>query len=339
MLLSLLLLLSTSCTATDARGPTTVDGAHTGGDGSDGGSDNGSGDGGSDNGSGDGGTGDGGSDSGGAPQGLQRPHVFSYSYPWGSDTNPNSGYTDPDFMDFGAVRLSSANMVDNVDVDAFVDGWKTDANAILARTGAATAGQDAQALADTWGAAIDADRFNGMSLDELVGADVDAAGVALYAEAFALLREARPNALIHVWTDSGLGRRSLHGDLHAPLLQAFVDAGVYVSPELYYRESAQPDFATADAPFALFTEMVTDWEAQAPGITPLILIGLGTVQNVEGGYDDVESIDYGDFLVAQIELCATDPVLSETAGLALYAPGYLYPDTLTRVDDAILASW
>ena len=55
---------------------------------------------------------------------LRHPVVFSYNYPWGSDRNPNDGWTDPWFMDFTRVRLSTANMVDHVDVQKFRAHWR-----------------------------------------------------------------------------------------------------------------------------------------------------------------------------------------------------------------------
>ncbi|MCL4216534.1 MAG: hypothetical protein KJ052_05970, partial [Candidatus Hydrogenedentes bacterium] len=110
----------------------------------------------------------------------------------------------------------------------------------------------------------------------------------------------------------------------------------FVMPEIYYKETSEPDFRTSETPLSRFREKVEEWEAQAPGIAPHILIGLGTVQNADWGYDNSPDIDYAEFLAKQVEVCATDPVLKKTAGLALYAPGYLKPDTLTKLNDAII---
>ena len=269
-------------------------------------------------------------------QPLRRPVIFSYNYPWGSDRNPNEAWTDPWFMDFERVRLSTANMVDHIPVAEFREHWRTPDRRILARTRAGGEQTTAEELVAQWDEALSAEGIDGMACDELIGRDATPERIAVWIAALEEIRRRQPGAVLAFWTDSGLGRVSMFGDAHQPLLVALRDHADFVMPEIYYRESVVPDFDQRDDPFPVFREKVEEWEAAAPGITPRILMGLGTVQNADWAYDDVEMVDYGEFLARQVEVCATDPVLRQMAGLALYAPGYLRPETLTRVNDAII---
>jgi hypothetical protein len=267
---------------------------------------------------------------------LRRPIVFSYNAPWGSDKNPNSGYTDPDFMNFRKVRLTTANLVDHVNVPRFLAQWKTPHNRILARTGLGKKEWTSGQIVEAWDQALKAPGIDGMGMDEFIGRDATPKSMAIWIEAVREIRRRHPAKVLAYWTDSGLGMVSKFGNAHAPLLLALRDAADYVMPEIYYRESSAPDFKTKQDPFPAFRKKVEEWEAAAPGITAKVLMGLGTVQNAEWRYDDRDDIDYEDFLVRQVEVCATDPILKKTAGLALYAPGYLKPEILTRVDNAII---
>lgn len=271
-----------------------------------------------------------------ADQPLRRPVVFSYNYPWGSDTNPNHGWTDPWFMDFARVRLSTANMVDHVNVAKFQAHWRTPARRILARTSCGGEDWSAERLVDSWHKALSAEGIDGMAVDEFVGSQATAERMQTWSLAIKEIRRRHPKKVLAFWTDNGLGMIRKFGNAHQPLLVALRDYADYVMPEIYYRESSVPDFQTRDDPFPLFRQKVEEWEQAAPGITHKVLMGLGTVQNADWGYDNRDDVDYGDFLAKQIEVCATDPVLKRTAGLALYAPGYLKPATLTRVDNAII---
>ncbi|MBD3292465.1 MAG: hypothetical protein GF393_06045 [Armatimonadia bacterium] len=267
---------------------------------------------------------------------LRRPVVFSYNCPWGSDVSPNEAWTDPWFMDFDRVRLSTANMVDHIPVEAFVEHWRTPDRRILARTRAGGEDTTVEELVAEWDAALSAEGIDGMACDELIGKYATAERIAVWIPALWEIRRRHPDKVLAFWTDSGLGRVRTHGAAHDALLVALRNYADFVMPEIYYRESTARDFADTDDAFPLFREKVEEWEAAAPGITPKILMGLGTVQNVDWGYDDVPEIDYGEFLAKQVQVCATDPVLREMAGLALYAPGYLKPATLTAVNDAII---
>ena len=271
-----------------------------------------------------------------ADQPLRRPVIFSYNHPWGSDKNPNSGWTDPWFMDFDRVRLSTANMVDHIPVETYRTLWRGLDRRILARTRQGAVDVTVDTLVSEWDAALSADGIDGMAVDELIGKNITPEFMEVWIEALTEIRKRHPNAVIAVWSDSGFGRARTYGDDHAPLLQALRDHADFAMPEIYYRESTASDFATSDNPFSVFREKVDEWEKQAPGITPKILMGLGTVQTADWGYDDRDDIDYGDFLAKQIEVCATDPVLKQMGGVALYAPGYLRPAVLTRVNDAII---
>jgi hypothetical protein len=269
---------------------------------------------------------------------LRRPVIFSYNHPWGSDKNPNEGWTDPWFMDFGRVRLSSANMVDHVDPTAYAV-WRTPDRRLLARVSHWAAPWQDNKLGDllkAWDEALSKDGIDGFAMDEFIGSEATPELIGVWAAAIKEIRRRHPDKILAFWTDSGLGRASTHGNAHQPLLQAMRDYGDFAMPEIYYQEQAAPDFRTTATPFAEFRRKVEEWEAQAPGITPKILMGLGTVQTAEWGYDNLPDVDYGEFLAKQVEVCATDPVLKQMAGLALYAPGYLQPETLTRVNDAIV---
>jgi len=269
-------------------------------------------------------------------QPLKRPVIFSYNYPWGSDKNPNSAWTDPWFMDFSKVRLSTANMVDHVDVEKFRANWRTPHRRILARTGIGGYEWPVEQIVDAWDKALSADGIDGMAVDEFIGSKVTPELMDRWIEAVRQIRQRHPDKVLAYWTDSGLGRVRLFGQAHKPLLVALRDCADFVMPEIYYREKSVPDFATNPDPFPEFRRKAQEWEDQAPGILPKILMGLGTVQNADWGYDNLEDIDYGKFLAKQVEVCATDPVLKQMAGLALYAPGYLKPATLSRVNDAIV---
>ena len=256
---------------------------------------------------------------------LRRPVILSYNYPWGSDENPNEAWTDPWFMDFERVRLSTANMVDHIPVERFREHWRTPDRRILARTRAGGEETTAEELIVEWDEALGAEGIDGMACDELIGEHATRERIEVWIAALEEIRRRHADAVLAFWTDSGVGRVSMFGDAHKPLLTALRDYADFVMPEIYYRESVVPDFAGLDDPFPAFREKVEEWEAAAPGITPKILMGLGTVQNAEWAYDDVEDVDYGEFLARQVEVCATDPVLKQMAGLALYAPGYLRP--------------
>lgn len=267
---------------------------------------------------------------------LRRPVVFSYSYPWASTKNPNAGWTDPDFLDFERVRLSTANMVDRVDVAKFLAHWRTPRNRILARTSCGEKDWSAERIVAAWDKALQAEGIDGMAMDEFIGRQVTAERMKRWIGSIEEIRRRHPKKVLAFWTDSGLGRAKNGVQAHRPLLVALRDHADFVMPEIYYRESTARDFAASADPFPAFRAKVQEWEAAAPGITPKILMGLGTVQNADWAYDNRDDIDYGDFLAKQIEVCATDPVLKKMAGLALYAPGYLRPETLTRVNDAII---
>ncbi len=269
---------------------------------------------------------------------LRRPVIFSYNHPWGSDKNPNSGWTDPWFMDFRKVRLSTATMVDHVDPKAYA-AWRTPDRRILARVRQwAKPWKDDKAgdLIKAWDEALSREGIDGFAMDEFIGNKVTPELISVWVEAIKETRKRHPDKILAFWTDSGLGRVSLFGKTQQPLLQALRDHADFVMPEIYYREKTAQDFQTNPKPFRSFRDKVEEWEAQAPGITPKILMGLGTVQNADWGYDDLPDVDYGEFLAKQVEVCATDPVLKRMGGLALYAPGYLKPATLSRLNDAII---
>jgi hypothetical protein len=267
---------------------------------------------------------------------VPHPVVFSYNYPWGSDTSPNSRWTDPWFMDFSRVRLSTANMVDHVDVAKFGRDWRTPGRRILARTRCGAKDASVGQIVAQWDEALERDGIDGMAVDEFIGSRVTPERMKVWIEAIGEIRRRHPDKVLAFWSDNGLGMVDKFGDAHRPLLIALRDEADFVIPEIYYRESTAPDFATQNRPFALFRKKVEEWERAAPGITPKILMGLGTVQNVDWGYDNRDEIDYGEFLAKQVETCATDPVLKRMAGIALYAPGYLKPETLSRVNRAII---
>ena len=272
---------------------------------------------------------------------LRRPVVFSYNHPWGSNKNPNSGYTDPWFMDFDKVRLSTANMVDHVDPKVYAP-WRTPDRRVLARTRQwATPWKDDKALDLTkaWDKVLGAEGIDGFAMDEFIGKKATPELITAWVTAIRETRTRHPHKILAFWTDSGLGRISMFGRDHQPLLEALRDCADFVMPEIYYREKTASDFKTNPRPFSLFRKKVEEWEAQAPGITAKILMGLGTVQMADWGYDDLPEVDYAEFLVKQVEVCATDPVLRQTAGLALYAPGYLKPETLTKVNEAIITHY
>ena len=270
---------------------------------------------------------------------VPRPVVFSYNYPWGSDVNPNSRWTDPWFMDFSRIRLSSANMVYHVDVAKFRKHWRTAGRRILVRTSCGAKDSSAQQLVAQWDKALKQDGIDGIAMDEFVGSQVTPERMEMWIEAVGEIRRRHPDKLLAFWTDNGLGMVNKFGNAHQPLLITLRDHADFVIPEIYYRENTAPDFATQVRPFALFRKKVEEWERAAPGITPKILMGLGTVQNADWGYDNRDDIDYGGFLTKQVETCATDPVLKRMAGIALYAPGYLKPDTLGRVNQAIIVHY
>ncbi|MBP8952601.1 MAG: hypothetical protein KBI47_09460 [Armatimonadetes bacterium] len=269
---------------------------------------------------------------------LRRPVVFSYNHPWGSDKNPNQGWTDPWFMDFEKVRLSTANMVDHVDPQAYVK-WRTPDRRILARVRQwATPWGDnkAEDLIRHWDEALSKPGIDGFAMDEFIGKDVTPELITVWVTTIKEIRRRHPDKILAFWSDSGLGRIRMFGQAHKALLEALRDHADFAMPEIYYTEKSARDFNTAEKPFAVFREKVDEWEAQAPGITPKILMGLGTVQTADWGYDNLPEIDYAEFLAKQVEVCATDPVLKRMGGLALYAPGYLKPDTLTALNDAII---
>lgn len=271
-------------------------------------------------------------------QPLRRPVIFSYNHPWGSDKNPNLGWTDPWFLNFHKVRLSTANMVDDVDPKVYAV-WRTPGRRILARvrcTAKPWKDHKADDLIRAWDQALNRKGIDGFDMDEFVGGHVTPELITVWVTALKEIRRRHPHKILAFWTDRSLGQVSRFGHAHQRLLEALRDYADFVMPEMYYREKDAPDFKTNPAAFSAFRKKVEEWEAQAPGITPKILIGLGAVQNVDWGYDDVPGVDYGAFLAKQVEVCATDPVLKKTAGLAIYAPGYLKPDTLTKLNDAII---
>jgi hypothetical protein len=269
---------------------------------------------------------------------LRRPVVFSYNHPWGSDQNPNKAWTDPWLMDFGQVRLSTANMVDNVDPKAYAV-WRTPDRRILARVSHwATPWTDDKAndLIKAWDEALKGEGIDGFAMDEFIGNEITPELVTVYVTALKEIRRRHPDKVLAFWTESGFGRVSLFGQIHKPLLEALRDNADFVMPEIYYSEKAVPDFKTDPDPFPVFREKVQEWEAQAPGLTPKLLMGLGTVQTADWGYDNLPNVDYAEFLARQVEVCATDPVLKQMGGLALYAPGYLHPETLGKLNAAII---
>lgn len=269
---------------------------------------------------------------------LRRPVIFSYNHPWGSDKNPNSGWTDPWFMDFSKVRLSCANMVDHVDPKAYAS-WRTADRRILARARCSAKPwkeDKANDLIKAWDEALSRPGIDGLAVDELIGEKATPELITVWTAALREIRRRHPGTILAFWTDDGLGRVSQFGQRHQPLLRALRDYADFVMPEIYYSEKDARDFKTSPAPFVEFRKKVEAWEAQAPGITPKVLMGLGTVQNADWGYDNSPEVDYAEFLAKQVEVCATDPVLKQTGGLALYAPGYLKPDTLSRLNDAIV---
>ena len=269
---------------------------------------------------------------------MRRPVVFSYNHPWGSDKNPNAGWTDPWFMDFARVRLSTANMVDHVDPKAYAP-WRTPDRRILARVRQwATPWQDDKAndLIKAWDEALSRDGIDGFAMDEFIGKDATPELITAWATAIEEIRKLHSDKVLAFWCDSGLGRIREYGTAHQTLLEAIRDHADFIMPEIYYTEKNASGFLTDPQPFGAFRQKVEEWEAQAPGIKPKILMGLGTVQNADWGYDNVPEIDYAEFLAKQVEVCATDPVLMGMGGLALYAPGYLRPEVLGAVDDAII---
>jgi hypothetical protein len=269
---------------------------------------------------------------------LRRPVIFSYNHPWGSDKNPNSGWTDPWFMDFGKVRLSTANIVDHVDPQEYAK-WRTPQRRILARVSVtAKPWQDDKAndLIKAWDEALQGEGIDGFAMDEFCGSEMTPELMQVWITAIKEIRRRHPDKILAFWSDSGLGRISMFGKAHQPLLEALRDYADFAMPEIYYSEKAAPNFRTEADPFRVFREKVQEWEEQAPGLTPKILMGLGTVQTADWGYDNLPEVDYAEFLSKQVEVCATDPVLKQMGGLALYAPGYLRPETLTKVNEAII---
>ncbi|MCL4216533.1 MAG: hypothetical protein KJ052_05965, partial [Candidatus Hydrogenedentes bacterium] len=155
---------------------------------------------------------------------LRHPVVFSYNHPWGSDKNPNEGWTDPWFMDFDRVRLSTANMVDSVKPQEYAK-WRTPDRRILARVRCtAEPWQDDKAndLIKAWDAALSRDGIDGFAMDEFIGGRTTPELVEAWVMAIKEIRRRHPDKVLAFWT-AGLGDISRFGEAHKPLLETLRD--------------------------------------------------------------------------------------------------------------------
>ena len=254
--------------------------------------------------------------------------VFSYNHPWGSDQDPNKGWTDPWFMDFSHIRLDTATIVDKVNPADYSE-WKQSGRKVLARVHEPTPKSDSSSIIKYWDGILSLPGIDGLALDEFTIANATASSMKTWIEAIRTIRTLHPSSILYFWC-SGITQAS-----HKALLETLRDFADYIAPEIYYKESQAPDFASAADPFPRFRETVSKIERLAPGIKEKIIIGLGCTQTGSHIFDDKKNIDYGEFLQKQVEVCATDPKLDSIAGIAIYAPGYLLPSTLTVLNDAI----
>ena len=258
---------------------------------------------------------------------LEKPVVFSYGPPWGSYINPNQGYTDPDYLNFEKVGLSVANLVDMVNPQKY-SRWRDRGHLILSRKYMKKKALASEEIVGDWKASLSKDGIDGIAFDEFTPQNASPERIRIYAEAIRQIRLLFPDKILLFWC-------AHLGDKQGELIRCLNANADFVAIEIYYKETDSPNFLTAGRPFPKFEDAVERYESISPGITPKILIGLGTVQNSNWAYDDSGEIDYGDFLVKQVETCARIKVLAQTAGLAIYCPGYLLPSTLKRLNEAI----
>jgi len=141
-----------------------------------------------------------------------------------------------------------------------------------------------------------------------------------WTEALRRVRGKYPGKLIMVWM-WGWGKHS------GPVLEAIRDYADYFMPEIYFSESDAPGFPGFR--FTRYRESVDLFERLAPGISGKTLIGFGCHEKL---WDTVDSIDYGDFLEAQLNAIVSDPVLLGLPGLALYKPSGLSEANFRRLD-------
>jgi hypothetical protein len=258
---------------------------------------------------------------------LKKPAVFSYGPPWGSYINPNQGYTDPNYMNFDKVGLSVANLVDMVNPQKFAP-WQDNGHCILSRQHLLKGAVSSDEIVAKWKVSLDKKGIDGLAFDEFSPQSATNENIQLYTKAIKQIRQLYPDKILLFWCTNLTTK-------HVELVRCLNEYADFIAIEIYYKATDSPTFLVEPKPFPRFTELVGRYESMSPGIISKILIGLGTVQNSNWAYDNSDSVDYSEFLVKQVETCARNSLLARTAGLAIYMPGYLFPSTLEKLNEAI----
>lgn len=272
-----------------------------------------------------------------AGRGVDRPVFFSYAWPIAPGSERDFRSIDMQsitVIDVGPDSVSYAPSIRNSYPPDIYPLWHSRGKTLVRRVYDRPFGEDnkkipldqvtVEQLVERWSHSMEEPGIDGISIDEFIKEDDFIADV--WIEALRTVRERYPGKLIYCWiAGKGLNNPRLH--------TAIRDYADYCMPEIYYRESVAagfPDFA-----FTRFNDAVNTLEKNAPGIREKILLGLGVNENL---FDDDPSVDFGDFLEAQVRYIRNDPVLRTIPGLAFYTPVRLSLERMKRLD-ALLSGW
>ncbi len=262
------------------------------------------------------------------------PVFFSYAWPIGPDTERNFRSIDMEtitVIDIGPDSLNYPPSIRKFYDPEILDLWHSKGKLLVRRCYDRKFGPEGRKveeisvseLLEMWSHSMEEPGVDGISIDEFIKDDTER--IDIWAEALYRMRERYPDKLIFCWiAGNGLNEPA------APLHRAIRDNADYCMPEIYYRVSAAKEFP--DFAFTRFNEAVEKLETSAPGISSKILMGIGVHEAL---FADDLSIEYGDFVEAQIRYIANDPVLRDLPGLAFYAPMKLSQDNIRRLDNVV----
>ena len=169
--------------------------------------------------------------------------------------------------------------------------------------------------------------YDGLSIDELVAHQMDSSRISVFLNALDYIRSTYPDKLIIVYSATSW-------DADNPLLVACME-GVEASadllvPEIYLIESyglshnwVYPYLRTR------ISALSACGSANILGMTSIIL-------GINSTYKDRTDINFADHIRAQLQYIKNDNLLSQTRGIAFYAPLYASPDELKSINKAVM---
>lgn len=175
--------------------------------------------------------------------------------------------------------------------------------------------------------------FEAISIDELHG---DADGSAEAEVTIKAVREVRrrfPQKLILAWAPMAVvlagspgpnGQRYAKGKVCDEQFRMAEECCDLLMIESYHKESSPH--------FSWFAEAAGNVKTRAPGLWKKAIFGLCVSQREDLNMDDRPEVDFGEHLEKQFQLLRAEPVVKESAGVAIYAFYRAKPELIPTIN-------